>query len=158
MLEAYRLYPAAFTSGFEEKALLPLNWWENRLSVSEAAKDVVLGLWVKNVLCGVVGVQFESREKIQHKSTLFGMYVSEQFQKRGYGRALVGSAIDAALLRQGVNQMQLTVTEGNTRAVDLYESFGFQQYGIEPKAFFASGVYLAKVHMSISIGDAEIVG
>jgi RimJ/RimL family protein N-acetyltransferase len=154
MLDAYRLYPTAFISGHDEKALLPLSWWENRLAVSESANEVVFGLWVKDVLSGVVGVQFENREKTRHKSTLVGMYVPEQFQKTGYGRALVSAAIAMASERQGVTQMQLTVTEGNNSAIDLYKSFGFQQFGIEPRAFFLNGAYWAKVHMSMSLGDA----
>jgi ribosomal protein S18 acetylase RimI-like enzyme len=158
MLEAYKLYPMAFTSSHDERALLPLGWWENRLSVSELAEEVVLGVWAEDVLAGAVGVQFESREKIRHKATLFGMYVSSQFKNRGYGKALVGAAIATASQRSGVTQMQLTVTEGNAGAIDLYKSAGFHQFGIEPKAVFINGAYWAKIHMSRGIGGAEIVG
>jgi RimJ/RimL family protein N-acetyltransferase len=158
MLEAYELHPTAFTSGHDERALLPLSWWEKRLALSEPAEEVVLGVWAEEVLSGVVGVQFESREKIRHKATLFGMYVPNQFQRLGYSRALVGAAIAKASERHGVIQMQLTVTEGNTKAIDLYKSFGFQQFGIEPKAVFVNGTYWAKIHMSLGIGGTKIVG
>jgi RimJ/RimL family protein N-acetyltransferase len=158
MLEAYRLYPTAFTSSDDERALLPLHWWEKRLAASEPAEEVVLGLWAQNVLCGIVGVQFESREKIRHKATLFGMYVPNQFQKLGYGALLVEAAIATASKRSGVKQLQLTVTEGNAGAIDLYKRAGFQPFGIEPNAVFVNGTYWAKIHMSQRIGGAPIVG
>jgi ribosomal protein S18 acetylase RimI-like enzyme len=158
MLEAYRLHPTAFTSSLDERALLPISWWEKRLAASEPAEEVVLGVWVEDVLAGAVGVQFESREKIRHKATLFGMYVPSQFQNVGHGRALVGAAIATASQRSGITQMQLTVTEGNTGAVDLYKSAGFHQFGLEPKAVFVNGAYWAKIHMSRGIGGSEIVG
>jgi ribosomal protein S18 acetylase RimI-like enzyme len=158
MLEAYKLHPTAFTSSHYERALLPLSWWEKRLAVSEPADEIVLGFWAEDVLAGVVGVQFEIREKIRHKATLFGMYVRSQFQNRGYGRSLVSAAIATASQRSGVTQMQLTVTEGNTGAIDLYKSTGFHQFGVEPKAVFVNGAYWAKIHMSRGIGGSEIVG
>jgi ribosomal protein S18 acetylase RimI-like enzyme len=158
MLEAYKLYPTAFTSSHDERALLPLSWWEKRLAVSEPAEEVVFGVWAEDVLAGVVGVQFGSREKVRHKATLFGMYVPSQFQNLGYGRALVGAAIATASSQSGVTQMQLTVTEGNTGAIDLYKSAGFHQFGIDPKAVFVNGAYWAKIHMSRGIGGVEIVG
>jgi RimJ/RimL family protein N-acetyltransferase len=158
MLEAYKLHPTAFTSSHNERALLPLSWWEKRLAVSEPAEEVILGVWTEDVLSGIVGVQFENREKIRHKATLFGMYVPNQFQNRGYGRALVGAAIATASQRSGVTQMQLTVTEGNSAAIDLYKRAEFRQFGIEPKAVFVNGAYWGKIHMSRAIGGAEIVG
>jgi ribosomal protein S18 acetylase RimI-like enzyme len=46
------------------------------------------------------------------------------FRGRGLGRVLLDQAAQT-LLRAGFSAMTLTVTEGNTEAVELYRSFGF---------------------------------
>jgi len=46
------------------------------------------------------------------------------FRGRGLGRVLLDQAAQS-LLRAGFSAMTLTVTEGNTQAVELYSSFGF---------------------------------
>ncbi|MBN2993897.1 GNAT family N-acetyltransferase, partial [Pseudomonas cedrina subsp. fulgida] len=86
MLEAYDAYPQAFTSSVAERAVLPMSWWEKRLS---SALERVLGAFDGDELAGIVGLAFEPREKARHKVTLFGMYVSATHQQKGLGRQLV---------------------------------------------------------------------
>lgn len=73
MLEAYGVYPQAFTSSVAERAAMPLSWWEKRLS---SPLDCLLGAFAEDELVGIVGLAFEPREKARHKVTLFGMYVN----------------------------------------------------------------------------------
>lgn len=148
MLEAYKNHPDAFTSSVEERAALPMEWWASRLNASEHASEIVIGAFNENELIGVVGVSFETRAKIQHKSRLFGMYVKPDARQHGIGKALVLAALKETRLRPNVAIMQLTVTDGNQAARKLYESFGFTQFGLEPYAVSAApGAFLSKVHM-----------
>ncbi len=96
---------------------------------------------------GVAGLSFETREKANHKATLFGMYVPSEFRHRGVGRELVLAALEHAKGRRRVKVVQLTVTDGNAAAQALYEHCGFVQFGLEPFAVAVGEQFVSKVHM-----------
>jgi ribosomal protein S18 acetylase RimI-like enzyme len=144
MLEAYGAYPQAFTSSVAERARMPMSWWEKRL---DNPLDRVLGAFAADTLAGIVGLAFEPREKARHKVTLFGMFVTEAYQRRGLGRQLVEAALSAARHQPGVKLIQLTVTAGNDAAFALYQRCGFIQYGLEPLAVRVGIEYFDKIHM-----------
>jgi ribosomal protein S18 acetylase RimI-like enzyme len=58
------------------------------------------------------------------------------YQRHGLGRRLMNAAIDA-LRSRGIEQLSLTVTAANERAVDLYRSLGFTTIKT-----FTAGVWL----------------
>lgn len=147
MLQAYAAHPDAFISTREERASLPLSWWESRVSADESISEVVIGAFEDGILRGVAGVSFERRPKVKHKSTLFGMYVSPELRARGVGQALVEAVIDVASTRPEILVMQLTVSEGNLAAQRLYEACGFSRFGVEPYAVRVGDTFVAKVHM-----------
>ena len=147
MLEAYARHPDAFTSRADERAALPLAWWQARLDESPRAGQVVLGAFDGERLAGAAGVEFESRAKARHKAHLFGMYVAPDARAGGHGRQLVQGLLAVAAARDGVTLIQLTVTEGNAAAQSLYERCGFEVFGVEPFAVALDGRYLSKGHM-----------
>jgi RimJ/RimL family protein N-acetyltransferase len=147
MLEAYATHPDAFTSSIEERSALPFAWWEARLSNAPSPTEVVFGASEGTSLLGVVGLSFEAREKVRHKATLFGMYISPGSRGRGLGRDLVAEALKYARTRPGVRIVQLTVTQGNLSAETLYAQCGFAPFGIEPYAVAVGTEYVSKVHM-----------
>ena len=51
--------------------------------------------------------------------------VRPQYRRRGLGRMLLAIAA-AGFLRQGMNEVSLTVTEANARAIELYQGEGFE--------------------------------
>jgi len=51
--------------------------------------------------------------------------VRPHYRRRGLGRLLLNVAA-AAFVRQGLSEVSLTVTEANTRAIDLYRSEGYE--------------------------------
>ena len=65
MLEAYDRHPQAFTSSVRERASMPLQWWESRLT---GKLDQVFGAFEEGRLAGIVGLAFEPREKARHKA------------------------------------------------------------------------------------------
>jgi len=147
MLEAYARHPDAFTSSADERAALPLAWWQARLDESPRAGQVVLGAFDGERLAGAAGVEFESRAKARHKAHLFGMYVAPDARAGGHGRQLVQGLLAVAAARDGVTLIQLTVTEGNAAAQSLYERCGFEVFGVEPFAVALDGRFLSKCHM-----------
>jgi len=152
MLEAYALHPDAFISSVAERAALPLSWWQSRLSEAPFAAERVLGVFQDDRLAGVAGLSFESREKLRHKATLFGIYVPARCRQQGLGRSLVQAVLAQAGARPGVRLAQLTVTQGNDAARALYESCGFVACGVEPFAVAAGPAYVSKIHMGCNIG------
>jgi len=152
MLQAYALHPDAFTSAPQERAALPLSWWEGRLGEGLQAAERVFGAFQDGQLAGVAGLAFEQREKVRHKATLFGMYVPAGHRGRGLGLRLVHAVLAGARGRPGVGVVQLTVTQGNAGAQALYESCGFTPFGVEPFAVAVDGGFVSKVHMWCNIG------
>jgi ribosomal protein S18 acetylase RimI-like enzyme len=147
MLEAYAQHPDAFTSSVDERAKLPLTWWQQRLAPGEMSKEVVFGCIEGGKLSGVAGISFDSRLKARHKATLFGMYVPATCRKMGFGSELVRCALAHAQARPGVLLVQLSVTAGNAAAQSLYERHGFVPFGLEPLAVAVDCGHVAKLHM-----------
>src|SRR5689334_6656820 len=106
-LEGYERHPDAFTSTAEERAALPLAWWEQRTPEGERPPKLVLGAWDGEVLLGVCGLAFEAAQKTAHKALLFGMVVAGSSHRRGVGRLLVRGVLDEAA-RRPVRVVQLT--------------------------------------------------
>ena len=145
-LRGLREHPEAFTSSYEEERAKPLEW-----TVSRVKADVVLGAHVNGRLVGVLGMSIEPRAKIRHKGHVFGMYVAPEHAGRGVGRALVAECIARAKRIPGLELLQLTVTEGNSRAKSLYEKAGFRQFGLERKAMRLGERHFDKCHMALDL-------
>lgn len=156
MLYAYAQHPEAFTSSVNERARLPLSWWQQRLAPGDTPLELVFGCFLDHKLAGVVGLAFETREKVRHKATLFGMFVPAQLRCLGLGSQLVERTLAYTKTRAGVELVQLTVTESNLASRSLYERHGFVAFGLEPKAVVVEGGYFAKLHMWCQL-DAQPV-
>jgi len=126
---------------------LPLSWWEARLADAPDARKVVFGLLDDDGLLGVTGIAFNTRQKIRHIAKLFGIYVKKRARGTGAAGRLIDVALDEASRRAGIRIVQLTVTENNRAAVELYEKRGFMAYGTEPFAVAVAGGYVGKIHM-----------
>lgn len=148
-LRMLREHPEAFTSSFEEESLKPLAWVERRIAPGEEAPhNFLLGAFSEaDALIGTVGFSVEVRMKQRHKGLLFGMYVAPEANSRGVGRSLLAACLDRARTVPGVEQINLTVTATNERALRLYEAAGFRAFGVEQRAIRVGGAYHAKAHM-----------
>jgi RimJ/RimL family protein N-acetyltransferase len=144
MLEAFARHPDAFTSTAEERASLPRAWWQSRLA--PASRETLFGAFDGGQLVGTVGLATEPRARTRHKALLFGMYVGPAYRTRGTGGRLVDAVLAHARATPGVELVQLTVTERNAAALDLYRSRGFVEWGLEPRAVTLDGGYAAKRH------------
>ena len=133
MIEASREANDAFYSTAEERAAMPLSFWEQRVAHPDGL-TIGFGAFEGEAMVGTAIVEFRTRTKTRHRSRLVGMYVTPSFRGRGLGKQLVEAAIEEARSRSGVRVMTLTATEGNDAAVSLYERCGFQIYGVEPMA------------------------
>ena len=148
MLEAYSSTPVTFGTTPAEAAAKPDAWWRARCNAKPDAESLVVGAFDDVRLVGAFGVQFAERERERHKATLFGMFVRPQSRGTGLGRALVAAALEQARARTGVSVVQLSAVATNDRALQLYESFGFMRWGIEPRCFAdGGGEFVARVQL-----------
>lgn len=154
MLQAYELAADAFTSTAEERAVEPLSFWVKRIS-DPGGSSAAFGAFEGSELRGTAALEFSSKPKTRHKGLVLGMYVSPAARGQGAGRALLRAILDCARARQGLRILTLTVTEGNTPAVNLYGEAGFKAFGVEPMAILTPTGYRAKVHMWLPLHDRE---
>ena len=83
---------------------------------------------------GMAGVSRGGRmDKVKHRAEL-GISIDRDFWGLGIGRALTKACIECAE-KAGYAQLELDVAAQNERAVALYESEGFVEYGRNPKGF-----------------------
>lgn len=124
-LAALKTTPEAFGSTYEIEAARPVSAFADGLSAS-----VVFGAFVDQRIVGMAGLKQEAGPKVSHKAVIWGFYVEPDWQGRGAGSALLAALIEMA--RDVVEQLTLTVVEGNDAAIALYTKFGFAAYGVEP--------------------------
>ena len=153
MLHAYEAAADAFTSTAQERAKEPESWWVKRIA-DPTGLSVAFGAFESGELIGTVTVEFAAKPKTKHKALLIGMFVLESSRGLGAGKSLVGAALSTARQRQGTRVVTLTVTEGNGPAIRLYESFGFQVFGVEPMAIATPRGFKGKVHMWLPLPSA----
>ena len=77
-----------------------------------------------------------------------GLGVHDDFQGRGLGTALLAALIDAADNWHAIKRLELTVFTDNTRAIRLYERFGFEAEGVQRAFAFRAGQYVDALGMA----------
>ena len=83
---------------------------------------------------GTAGIEHVGlKDKVRHRAS-FGISVSRCCWGLGVGRALTEACIDAAR-QAGYVQLELEAVAENRRALALYESVGFVEFGRNPKGF-----------------------
>lgn len=139
-LSALKINPEAFGSTYEREVKFPLKTIEERL---KPTKDkFVLGAFDESgSLVGIVTFIRENNLKTVHKGNVFGMYVAQESRLQGLGKSLMLELIRMARNCDGLEQINLTVVSDNDSAKKLYESLGFEVYGVERNALKYNGKY-----------------
>jgi ribosomal protein S18 acetylase RimI-like enzyme len=65
------------------------------------------------------------------------------------------AAVQHDMARPGLRVLQLEVTQGNTAAQRLYQSLGFEPFGVEPLSVLNANGYRSKVHMWLDLALAK---
>jgi RimJ/RimL family protein N-acetyltransferase len=114
----------------------------NTVQFVALAEDAVVG-W-----CDVLP---KPRPTMRHSGVL-GMGVVEGHRGRGIGRALLGTALQAARAK-GLTRVELSVRTDNERAKALYEKFGFVVEGVCRKHMRVRGAYHDSYLMAVLYAD-----
>ena len=96
---------------------------------------------------GGIGVtQVRPHIKYRHRAVM-GIFVRKEYWGCGLGSFLMQVAVEQATAN-GFEQLELGVFEDNIRAIHLYEKFGFEKYGVNPRAFkLKDGTYRDEIIM-----------
>lgn len=101
---------------------------------AESPRQVQILAWVDGQPAGLAGIsEIGNKDKVRHRAE-FGVTVEEAFWGMGIGRELTQACIDCAK-QAGFLQLELDVVADNRRAVALYESLGFREFGRNPRGF-----------------------
>lgn len=101
---------------------------------AESPDEVHLLAEVDGVVAGTAGIDRIGRtHKVLHRAS-FGISVDKEYWGLGIGRALTRACIECAKAA-GYLQLELDAVAENERAIALYESEGFVEYGRNPLGF-----------------------
>lgn len=151
-LRALKEEPHAFGASYDEALETTDSEIEKRLTAS--SDSFVLGAFNPQ-LVGMIGFYRRGGKKLRHKGNIWGMYVAGEGRGLGLGRALLSETIVRASKLPGLSHVTLSVVTSNEAAVSLYESQGFQTYGIESAALQVDNQLLDELLMSLTVSSDQ---
>ena len=120
-------YPDEITCTAEEQA-------EFLKAKTESENEIEILAEVDGAPAGSAGFgRVGKHDKTRHRAE-FGISVDRAYWGLGIGRALTEACIECAKAA-GYAQLELEAVAENKRALALYESVGFAEYGRDPKGF-----------------------
>ena len=85
-------------------------------------------------VAGTAGIEAIGRKyKVKHRAEM-GISILKEYWGLGLGKALTKACIQCAK-EAGYTQLELNVVSENEAAVSLYKSFGFTEFGRNPRGF-----------------------
>lgn len=87
----------------------------------------------RSELVAVAGIVRMQGPKFAHRAKVWGVFVEPAYRGRGLGRLVLQAAIDLARTWEGVDYVDLGVSENSPEALHLYQSLGFRVWGREPE-------------------------
>jgi RimJ/RimL family protein N-acetyltransferase len=98
----------------------------------ESENELHLIAEVDGKVAGTAGIDaLSTLEKMRHRAS-FGISIDRAYWGLGIGRAMAEACIECAK-KAGFSQLELDVVADNERAVNLYRSLGFTEYGRNPR-------------------------
>ena len=89
---------------------------------------------VDGKIAGTAGIEAVGQKyKVRHRAE-FGISVLKAYWGLGLGRALAEACIQCAKVA-GYDQLELNAVAENSRALALYRSLGFEEFGRNPRGF-----------------------
>ena len=149
-LSALRINPDAFGSTYEREVKFSLETVIERMKPTN--DSFILGAFDDTgSLVGIVTFMRESGIKTAHKGNVFGMYIAPEMRGNGLGKSLMLELIKKSRACEGLEQINLTVVSENEFAKKLYNSVGFEVYGVERNALKYNGYYFDEDLMVLKI-------
>lgn len=113
-----------------------------------ASNELMIAAEVDGKLAGNCSVSSCGQARRKQHRCAFAIGLKKAYWHLGIGTALMETALPLAQ-QMGFEQIELEVIDGNERAMRLYERFGFQATGREPRALkYDDGSYADAILMS----------
>lgn len=123
----------------QEENFINYHLENNKASLILAELD---GKYIGNASFDVAG---RSRRNA-HRANI-GIALYQEYIGKGIGKKLFAITLET-IEKCGFESAELSVTEGNDRAIHMYESFGFKEVGRIPKANkYDDGTYADEIYM-----------
>ena len=124
-------------------------------SRKESPNEIELLAETGDKLIGLAGFwAIGAREKVRHRAEL-GISIDQNYWGIGVGRAMLNACIECAR-SVGYAQLELEVVGDNERAIALYQSEGFTEFGRNPKGFRSRRTgWQELVSMRLELTDSE---
>ena len=101
---------------------------------STSPNEIELIAFVDGKVAGTAGIDaIGTQYKVAHRAE-FGISILKEYWGLGIGRALMEACIHCAKTA-GYAQLELEVVAENARAISMYQTAGFVEYGRNPKGF-----------------------
>lgn len=148
-LNALQMEPSAYSSSYETALEQPRSFFINRASFKP--DNFLFGAWDAASLIGMAGGYVDPELKRQHIGHVVSVWVEPEYRRQGLARQLTMLVMDQLQSLQQVTQIQLVATAGNQAAISLYEGFGFQAWGEEPRSIRVNDDYYNDIHMYLNL-------
>lgn len=102
-------------------------------------------------MVAMAGVARPRRVKTMHRAVIWGVYVDPAWRGRGLSRVVMAKAIETARSWPGAEVIWLSTSVVAEAALGLYESMGFERWGVEPDAIRIDGQPYDEVHFVLRI-------
>lgn len=147
--ESLQAEPFAFGKAAEEHQATTVEATAARFR--EMLPDFTLGAFDGDALIGMATFICEKGRKERHKGHIYGVYVAPSHRRRGIGRQLIDALLKKASGDPSLEQILLAVSSRQANARRLYRSFGFETFGIEPRALKIANEYVDEEHMILRL-------
>ena len=101
---------------------------------SKSPNEIEIIALVDGQIAGMAGIEsLGAKHKVKHRAEL-GISILKEYWGLVLGKALTAACIQCAR-DAGYAQLELNVVAENERAVSLYRSLGFEEFGRNPRGF-----------------------
>jgi GNAT superfamily N-acetyltransferase len=140
--------PQAYTADVESDPGCDSTHLRQRLTADGFA---LVGAFRGDRLIGAAGLNRETRSKLRHRATLWGVWVDPEFRGKGVGEAIVRRCLELARAWPGLMSVSLSACITQTAAIRLYKRMGFEAWGVEPEMMRVNGSLHHEVHMRYAL-------
>jgi putative acetyltransferase len=147
-IATYMSDPAVFADLLQLPHPTPERWAARLATPSAGSNNMHLVAELNGHVVASAGV-FSAGEHVRRRhASVLGISVAVEAQGRGIGSALMAALMDYADRWGQILRIELTVFADNTRAIALYERFGFVREGLLRKHALRDGRYVDSLLMA----------
>lgn len=143
--------PWAFASSIDEDA--GIDQTKMAIRLAEPGQAIVGAFDNSGRLVGAAGLVRNSRKKMAHRATVWGVYVTPSARGLGLATEIFNRIFEVARSWPGVTSLALSVSERAEPASRIYQRLGFKAWGVEPAALEVDGRIYSETHMVVFLDD-----